>query len=67
MDGTLNQYMKLTPEQATQKIDELINEVKKVGGTFMPLWHNSTLTNEDEWKGWLDVYIKMVEKAVGES
>jgi hypothetical protein len=30
----------------------------------MPLWHNSTLTNEDEWKGWLDVYIKMVEKAV---
>ncbi|MFZ4547388.1 MAG: polysaccharide deacetylase family protein [Bacteroidales bacterium] len=67
MDGTLNQYMKLTPEQATQKIDELITEVKKVGGAFMPLWHNSTLTNEDEWKGWLDVYIKMVEKAVWES
>jgi hypothetical protein len=67
MDGTLNQYMKLTPEQANLKIGELILEVKKVGGTFMPLWHNSTLTNEDEWKGWLDVYIKMVEKAVGES
>jgi len=65
MDGTLNQYMKLTPEQATQKIYELIEEVKKVGGTFMPLWHNSTLTNEDEWKGWFDVYVKMVEKAVG--
>ena len=64
MDGTLNQYMKLTPEQANQEIGELITEVKKVGGTFMPLWHNSTLTNEDEWKGWLDVYIKMVEKAV---
>ena len=65
MDGTLNQYMRLTPEQATLKINELISEVKKVGGTFMPLWHNSSLTNENEWNGWFDVYIKMVEKAVG--
>jgi hypothetical protein len=64
MDGTLNDYMKLTPAQAIKTINELINEVKKVGGTFIPLWHNSTLNDLDNWKGWLDVYIKMVEEAV---
>jgi hypothetical protein len=64
MDGTLKDYMQLTPAQATQTINELIYEVKKVGGTFIPLWHNSTLNDQDNWKGWLDVYIKMVEEAV---
>ena len=64
MDGTLKDYMNLTPEKATETINELIAEVKKVGGTFMPLWHNQSLNDEDEWKGWLKVYIKMVEEAV---
>jgi len=64
MDGTLKDYMKLSPEKATETINELISEVKRVGGTFMPLWHNQSLNNEDEWKGWLDVYINMVEEAV---
>ena len=63
MDGTLNDYMKLTPAQATRTINELIHEVKKVGGTFMPLWHNSTFNDQDNWKGWFDVYIRMVEEA----
>jgi len=64
MDGTLCEYMKLTPEQAIKTIFELIAEVKKVGGTFIPLWHNSTLNDEGEYKGWLDVYVKMVEEGV---
>ncbi len=62
MDGTLNSYLKLTPKKATATINELIEEVRKVGGTFIPLWHNSTLNNEGEWKGWIDVYIRMLEK-----
>jgi len=64
MDGTLKDYMQLTPEKASETINELIAEVKRVGGTFMPLWHNQSLNNEGEWKGWLDVYLKMVEEAV---
>ena len=62
MDGTLNSYLKLTPKKATATINELIEEVRKVGGTFIPLWHNSTLNDEGEWKGWLDVYIRMLEE-----
>jgi len=64
MDGTLIDYMKLTPKKATETINELISEVKKVGGTFIPLWHNTTLNDEGEFKGWLDVYIKMAEEGM---
>ena len=64
MDGTLNYYLNLTPEQATKVIYGLIREVKKVGGTFIPLWHNHSLNDQGEWKGLIDVYIKMVEFAL---
>jgi hypothetical protein len=56
--------MKLSPVKATEIINELILEVKKVGGTFIPLWHNTTLNDEGPFKGWRDVYIKMVEEGI---
>lgn len=64
MDGTLHDYMKLSPQKASETINELINEVKKVGGTFIPLWHNPSLNEEGDWKGWLQVYIDMVEEGM---
>jgi hypothetical protein len=56
--------MKLTPGNATETINELISEVKKVGGTFIPLWHNPALNEQGDWKGWLQVYIDMVEEGM---
>lgn len=64
MDGTLHDYMKLTPLKATEIINELMEEVKKVGGSFIPLWHNPALNEEGEWKGWRQVYIDMVEEGM---
>lgn len=64
MDGTLHDYMKLTPEKAAATINELIEEVKKVGGTFIPLWHNHSLNDEGEWKGWLKVYTQMAAQGM---
>ncbi len=61
MDGTLHDYLKLTPQEAVETVVELIDEVKKVGGTFIPLWHNPALNEEGDWKGWLQVYTEMVE------
>ncbi|MBI3512008.1 MAG: polysaccharide deacetylase family protein [Bacteroidetes bacterium] len=63
MDATLNLYMHLTPDEATQKINELVDEVKKVNGEFVSLWHNETLSDEKQWKGWREVYEKLIEKA----
>ncbi len=64
MDGTLHDYMKFTPQKATETIKELNAEVKKVGGTFMPLWHNTSFSEDGDWQGWLDVYIRMVEEGM---
>lgn len=56
MDGTLNEYMHLHSEEAIQKVQQLKDEVKKVNGTFMGIWHNETLNDLDRWKGWRQVY-----------
>jgi hypothetical protein len=63
MDGTLRQYMKLSPEQAIEEYRVLINEVKKVNGIFISLWHNDSLSDKFEWKGWRRVFNEMVKFA----
>lgn len=55
MDGTLNEYLKLTPEEAKERVTLLYEEVKKYGGTFRFIWHNETIGNYNHWAGWSDV------------
>jgi len=64
MDGTLNDYMNLTPTDAIEQIRKLILEVKKVNGTFISLWHNESLSDQKRWKGWRKVYEELLEMAV---
>lgn len=64
MDGTLRDYMNLTPVDALQIISNLINEVKAVNGTFISLWHNESLSDERRWKGWRYVYEELIKMAV---
>ncbi len=60
MDATLRYSMKVKPEDALSYIEPLVNEVKKVNGTFITLWHNESLSETDPWQGWKDIYEKMV-------
>jgi hypothetical protein len=55
MDGTLNEYLKLSPLMANLKIEELFLEVKKYGGQFSFIWHNETISEYGIWKGWSSV------------
>jgi len=64
MDGTLCDYLKLQPEQATQKAIELIRRVKEVDGTFISLWHNESLSDSKRWLGWLRVYHEILKEAL---
>lgn len=64
MEGTLKYSMKVSPEEAMNKIKPLIDEVKKVDGVFMSLWHNDTLNDRKIWIGWRSVFEKMVQYAV---
>ncbi len=60
MDGTLQQYLKLSPEDAIKEIQQLIKEVQKVNGLFVSLWHNSSLSESFGWQGWQKVYKEML-------
>lgn len=62
MDATLNQYLKLDVDAAIEKVSMLINKVKQVKGTFISLWHNESLSDHGNWKGWEPVYKKMFEQ-----
>lgn len=55
MDGTLNEYLRLTPEQAKLRSRQLWDEVVKYGGFLSVLWHNETINDSSKWKGWKDV------------
>jgi len=55
MDGTLNQYLKLNPDQAKVEVALLANQVKEHGGDFMCIWHNDTINDQGIWRGWKSV------------
>jgi len=59
MDGTLRHYMRLKPDDALKEIENLMQEVKKVGGTFVSIWHNETVNNKDLWKDYQQVFEQM--------
>ncbi len=59
MEGT---FMDSKPEDAVKKILELLKEVKSVGGIFIPLWHNHTISETNEYAAWKKVHDQMMEK-----
>lgn len=61
MDVTFQTYMKVSPDEAWNEAENLMREVKNVGGTFAAIWHNESLNNTDKWEGFRDVFIKMNE------
>ncbi|MFO8088087.1 MAG: polysaccharide deacetylase family protein [Bacteroidales bacterium] len=63
MDGTLKDYMQLTPQQAEDTVKSLISRVKAVNGVFVSLWHNHSLSGQGQWEGWRRVYEYMLKEA----
>jgi len=63
MDASLKYYMKVEPAAAPARVKPIIDEVKAVNGTFVSLWHNESLSDEKQWKGWRAVYEQIVEEA----
>jgi len=59
MDGTLRHYLHLSPENAFIEIEKIMREIKNVGGTFVSIWHNETVNDLGEWKGYREVFEKM--------
>lgn len=64
MDVTLRVYLRLSPEQALTACRSLIETLRKTDGQLVTLWHNSSLSDIDEWKGWNEVYTQVVNEAI---
>lgn len=56
MDGTLNERLKLTPENAIEEVRQLKAMIKQYGGTFSFIWHNETIGFRHHWEGWESVF-----------
>lgn len=54
MDVTLALYRRYTPQQATERLQQLRREVEKHAGEFVLLWHNSSLSGPF-WSEWATV------------
>ena len=61
MDGTLRDYLNLGVIDSYNMITKVVDEVKKVKGTFIYLTHNETLGGEKRWAGWPEMYRKVLE------
>jgi hypothetical protein len=55
MDGSLLNRSAL-PEEAIDIIKNIMNETRNVGGLFVSIWHNTSLTDKGEWKDWKSVF-----------
>lgn len=62
MDGTLGEYLSLQPHTALEEIIKIIKMTVQYNGTFIPLWHNETISDLGKWKGWKSgVFDPMIE------
>jgi hypothetical protein len=60
MDVTLRHYLRRTPEQAIL-LKDFIKKTAQMGGQVVLLWHNSSLSNWEEWAGWQDVLSELLD------
>jgi len=51
--------------QASEEIQYYYDEVKKVDGEFICLFHNHFLTEQPEWIAWREMYAWFLEKVAG--
>lgn len=64
MDVALKNYLHLNPEEASKLILELMDEVKRVNGTFISLWHNESLRNSGQWAGWQYIFEQLTTRGL---
>lgn len=62
MDITPMHYMKLDVDEAKSELTKLIQTTKDVGGTFVSLWHNESLSNVERWDGWRELYVHILKE-----
>jgi hypothetical protein len=60
MDGTFVQYQKLDPQETESRIMRLLDTVKRYGGDFVVLWHNSNF-HLPPWHRYRGIYERVLD------
>ncbi len=63
MEGVFKQYKPTTTKEILAAVAPMIEEIKQLNGTFICIWHNESLGTSRQWRGWRDVYEKMIALA----
>lgn len=63
MDSALKHGLKLSPDQVAGVVLPLMGVVAQVGGTWSMCWHNTSVSDAEEWKGWRATYVHIVDGA----
>jgi hypothetical protein len=61
MDANSFYEQKNAPEEALQELMQLHDEIRKVHGTMITIWHNSFLGTDPYFKGWREVYERFID------
>ncbi|MBQ0113038.1 MAG: polysaccharide deacetylase family protein [Bacteroidales bacterium] len=61
MDVALKNGLHLNKTQSFEKIKALADEVKRVDGELISIWHNESLSDYKEWQGWRNIYKNQIE------
>lgn len=59
MDFVLLKNLSLLDKKET--LSKIINEIKKVNGTFTPVFHNYTFSDEKRWKGFKELFTLILD------
>jgi hypothetical protein len=62
MDVTLKDYLNFTPKKSYNTIMHLANEVRKVRGTMITVFHNESASGNGEWRGWSKLYESLLRE-----
>lgn len=55
---------KMNPHQALYEMYHYYNEVKKVNGTLITIWHNTFLGTDKFYSGWKEIYAQFMSEVV---
>ncbi len=60
MDSAIIDHLKMKQRDAISEITELTDQVKKFGGEAVGIWHNYSLSEKDQYKGWQEVLVSIL-------
>lgn len=67
MDSTLKYYLKFRSKEVVPYLKPMVDEIKKVGGNFVFVFHNESIGDERDWKNWGDIYEKVIKLSLADN